>query len=81
MQFDWIPPAEQYIFWPGVFGNDEYEWDQFQATTAEKVGDVYYLYANTFKYYYSGDPRTPVKVWILNRRFQSSQILKENIAK
>lgn len=59
----------------------EYEWDQFQATTAEKVGDVYYLYANTFKYYYSGDPRTPVKVWILNRRFQSSQILKENIAK
>lgn len=59
----------------------EYEWDQFQATTAEKVGDVYYLYANTFKYYYSGDPRTPVKVWILNRRFQSSQILKENIDK
>lgn len=57
----------------------EYEWDQFQATTAEKVGDVYYLYANTFKYYYSGDPRTAVKVWILNRRFQSSQILKENI--
>jgi hypothetical protein len=45
------------------------------------VGDVYYLYANTFKYYYSGDPQTAVKVWILNRRFQSSQILKENIEK
>ncbi len=59
----------------------EYVWDQFQATTAEKVGDVYYLYANTFKYYHSGGPQTPVKVWILNRRFQSSQILKENIDK
>ncbi len=59
----------------------DYEWDQFQATTAEKVGDVYYLFANTFKYYHSGGPQTPVKTWILHRRLQSSQILKENIGK
>lgn len=59
----------------------EFEWDQFQAITAEKVGDSYYLYANTFTYYYKGGPRTPIKVWILSNRFQSSQILKENIGK
>ncbi len=57
----------------------EYEWDQFQATTAEKVGDKYYLFANSFKYYYSGDPQTQIKTWILTQRFKSSQILKENI--
>lgn len=57
----------------------EYEWDQFQATTAEKVGDDYYLFANSFKYYYSGDPQTQIKTWILTGRFKSSQILKENI--
>ena len=58
-----------------------YKWDQFQATTAEKVGDAYYMYANTFKYYYSGDTTTPLNRWILSQRFQSSRILKENIDK
>lgn len=57
----------------------EYVWDQFQATTAEKVGNDYYLFANSFKYYYSGDPQTQIKTWILTGRFKSSQILKENI--
>jgi hypothetical protein len=59
----------------------KYKWDQFQATTAEKVGDVYYLYYNTFKYYHAADPKTPTKRWFLSNRFQSSQILAENIGK
>lgn len=58
-----------------------YEWHQFQAITAEKVGDVYYLYANTYQYYLRGDARTPVKRWILSGRFQTTQILKENIGR
>ena len=58
-----------------------YKWDEFQATTAEKVGDAYYLYYNTFKYYYSGDTTTPMNRWILSKRFQGSQILAENIGK
>lgn len=59
----------------------KYKWDQFQATTAEKVGDDYYLFYNTFKFYHAADPTTPTKTWILSDRFQSSRILKENIAK
>ena len=58
-----------------------YKWDQFQATTVEKVGDEYFMYANTFKYYYSGSSTTPLNRWILSGRFQSSRILKENINK
>ena len=57
----------------------KYKWDEFQATTAEKVGDDYYLFYNTFKFYHAADPTTPVDRWILSKRFQSSQILKENI--
>jgi hypothetical protein len=59
----------------------KYKWDQFQATTAEKVGDDYYLFYNTFKFYHAADPTTPTQAWILSDRFQSSRILKENIAK
>lgn len=59
----------------------KYKWDQFQATTAEKVGDVYYLFYNTFKYYHAADPKTPTKRWFLSQRFQSSQILEKNIDK
>jgi len=59
----------------------KYKWDQFQATTAEKVGDDYYLFFNTFKFYHAADPNTPTQAWILSDRFQSSRILKENIAK
>ena len=58
-----------------------YVWDEFATTTAEKVGDVYYLYANKFKYYEKGDTRTTLKKWILVDRFQTTRILEENIAK
>ena len=59
----------------------KYKWDEFQATTAEEEDGVYYMYANTFRFYHSGDSTTPVNRWILSKRFQSSQILKENIGK
>lgn len=58
-----------------------YEWDQFQATTAEKVGDDYFLFANTYKYYYSGSPQTPVNTWNRTSRLELGQILKKNIGK
>ncbi len=57
----------------------KYEWDQFQATTAEKVGDKYYLFYNTFKYYTSGDTTTYLNEWFLSGRIKGTQILKKNI--
>jgi len=56
-----------------------YKWDEFQVTTAEKVGDKYYLFNNMLKYYYSGNAVTPTDKWILSNRFEGMQILKENI--
>ncbi|MEZ6195608.1 MAG: hypothetical protein R3F20_07750 [Planctomycetota bacterium] len=58
-----------------------YSWDEFGVTTAEKVGDEYYMYYNKFKYFHSGAPTTPTEHWILADRFQSSKIKKENISK
>ncbi|MDQ8184693.1 hypothetical protein [Pelagicoccus sp. SDUM812002] len=56
-----------------------YKWEQFQVTTAEKVGDKYYLFYNTFKNYSSGGNRTPLNQWMLTGRLEGSRILKENI--
>lgn len=58
-----------------------YVWEQFQVTTAEKVGDELWLFANTLKRYESGDPTTPVGRWILSQRFELTRILPENVAK
>ncbi len=58
-----------------------YIWREFQATTAEKEGDNYWLYANRFKFYKSADPQTRTGVWYLSQRFKTTRILKENIAK
>lgn len=58
-----------------------YKWDEFQVTTAEKVGDQYYLFSNLFKYYYSANSVTPTDKWILSNRFEGTQILQENIQK
>ncbi len=59
----------------------DYKWKQFQVTTAEKVGDEYWLFSNTLKYYESGDRTTPVGEWILSRRMELTPILEENIGK
>ncbi len=58
-----------------------YEWDQFQVATAEPVGDRYFIFYNTLKYYVSGASSTPLDKWILSARIQGSQIPKENIRK
>ncbi|MEM7224428.1 MAG: hypothetical protein AAF495_15715 [Pseudomonadota bacterium] len=58
-----------------------YVWDEFQATTAEKVGGETYLFVNEFHFYHSGDSTVPTGKWILHDRFQSSQILPENVGK
>ena len=57
----------------------KYEWEEFQVTTAERVGEEIWLYANTLKRYESGDPTTPVGRWILSRRFELTPILAENL--
>ncbi|MBL8753779.1 MAG: hypothetical protein JNK15_10805 [Planctomycetes bacterium] len=58
-----------------------YEWDEFQVTTAEPVGDDVWLFVNTFKHYRSGDPTTPVGRWVLSQRFESTRILPANVDK
>ncbi len=59
----------------------DYSWSQFQVTTAEKVGDEVWLFANTLKLYSSGDRTTPVGDWILSQRFKLTPILAENVDK
>ena len=56
-----------------------YVWDEYNVTTAEKVGDKFYMHVNKLKYFHSGDATTPTGRWILATRFKSSQILEENI--
>lgn len=65
----------------GVVTIAKYDYDNFQVTTAEKVGDHYYLFYNRLRYYRSGASTTPINRWILADRFQSSRILPENIGK
>lgn len=58
-----------------------YVWDEFGATTAEKVGDQHYLYFNKFKFYHQGAETTPTGEWILTSRIQLSRIKPENVGK
>lgn len=56
-----------------------YEWDQFQVATAEPVGDKFYVFYSTLKYFTSGAENTPLNQWIISGRIQSSEIPEENI--
>lgn len=58
-----------------------YVWDEFGVTTAEKVGEDYYLFFNKFSLYQSGAETTPTDDWILSSRIQLSRIKRENIGK
>lgn len=58
-----------------------YVWDEFQVTTAEKVGDRHLMFANRLKLFHQGAPTTPTGRWILADRFQTTEILEENIGK
>ncbi len=59
----------------------KYSWDEFQFATAEKVGDKYFIFYNTAKYFYSGADTTPLDRWLMAGRHKSIQILEENIDK
>ena len=56
-----------------------YEWDQFQVATVEPMGDKFYIFYTTLKYYTSGAERTPLNQWIISGRIQGSEIPEENI--
>ena len=56
-----------------------YEWDEFQVATAEPVGDKYYIFYNTLKFFTSGASTTPLNRWVIAGRFQGSEIPKDNI--
>ncbi len=58
-----------------------YEWDEFQARTVEQVDGKWYIFVNDLKYFYSGASTTPLDRWLVSDRWQSSQILEENINK
>lgn len=58
-----------------------YVWDEYRVVTAEKVGDEVWIFHNLLKYYHSSDSITPQDKWILSKRFQSTQILPENLDK
>lgn len=58
-----------------------YEWEQFQVATAEPVGNKYFIFYNTLKYFTSGASRTPLNQWIVSGRLQGSEIPQENIDK
>lgn len=56
-----------------------YEWEEFQARTAEQVDGKWYIFVNDLKYYYSGASTTPLDRWLVSNRWQAEQILEENI--
>ena len=58
-----------------------YEWDQFQVATAEKVGDRYYIFYSTLKFYTSGASTTPLNRWFIAKRIQGNEIPEDNIDK
>lgn len=56
-----------------------YEWDEFQVATAEPVGEKYYIFYNTLKYFTSGASTTPLNRWVLSGRLQGPEIPRENL--
>ncbi|MEM7427480.1 MAG: hypothetical protein AAF441_15405 [Pseudomonadota bacterium] len=56
-----------------------YVWDEFAVTTAEKIGDRYYLYSNLLKFFHKGGTDVPVGRWVLAERRQGMRILKSKI--
>lgn len=59
----------------------DWEWDEYQVATAERVGDRFAIFYNTLKYFHRGGPTTPLNRWVLADRFQGPLILEENIDK
>lgn len=57
-----------------------YAWDQFQVATAELVGERYFIYYTTLKFFTSGAPTTPLQRWIVAERLRTVEIPEANIA-
>jgi hypothetical protein len=49
------------------------------VTTAERVGDAYYLDCTLLKFFHAGGSDVPTGRWTLGERRRGRQILKENI--
>jgi hypothetical protein len=58
-----------------------FDWEEFQARTAEQEGGKWYIFVNDIKYFYSGGTTTPLNRWLVAKRWKSEQILEENIDK
>ncbi len=65
----------------GTQTTTRYVWDQYQVATAEPVGDKYYIFYNTLKYFTAGATTTPLNRWLLSGRFQGAEIPLDNINK
>ncbi len=56
-------------------------WDEFQVASAEPVGEQFFIFYNTLKFFHAGAPTTPLNRWVLSGRFKGQQILEANIDK
>ncbi len=63
----------------GTETTTRYVWEQFQVATAEPVGEKFYVFYNTLKYFTAGAATTPLNRWLLSRRIQGSEIPQDNI--
>ena len=64
----------------GTQTTTRYKWQQFQVASAEPVGDKFYIFYYTLKYYLAGSTSTVLNRWLVKGRSKSSEILKENIS-
>jgi len=65
----------------GALVTNLYEWEEFQARTAERVDGRWYVFVNDLRFFHSGDATTPLGRWLVAKRWQSVRILEENIGK
>jgi len=63
----------------GTGTKTRYEWEQYQVSTAEPVGEKYFIFYNTLKFFTAGATTTPLNRWILSGRFKGSEIPQQNI--
>jgi len=64
----------------GTETTTKYAWEQYQVATAEAVGEEYFIFYNTFKFFTAGATTTPLNRWLLSGRMQGEQILEEHLA-
>ncbi|MEM7252875.1 MAG: hypothetical protein AAF493_15775 [Pseudomonadota bacterium] len=65
----------------GTQTTTRFEWEQYQVATAEPVGDKYFIFYNTLKYFTKGGTTTPLNRWLLSGRIKSVEIPRDSISK